>query len=106
MADFDIPGINHLRSELHTMGANASKKRKLSPMLEPLIRELYEEIRSVIVAGHGFAPIATKIRTTCKVPCSSATVKEIFSRVDREWEKAIGVAALPLSTRKKKEAVK
>lgn len=123
MTEFDIPGLPALRGELSAMAARPGGGRRKSPLLAKIVREVYAELRAARIAAHGWGKLAATIKTHTKCPCSPKTVKEEFHRIDKEWERKTGVAALddipvkkgrpkksggemkPLVDRLKKEAV-
>lgn len=94
MAEFDIPGLPALRGELSAMAARTSGRKRTSPLLEKVIREVYAELRAARIAGHGWAKLSNTIRTHTKCPCSPVSVRKAFTRIDKEWERKTGVAAL------------
>lgn len=91
-ADFDIPGLPALRLELSA--AKKGRSNRTSCALEPLVREIYTDIREYRIAGRGWGKLAIMIRKSTGVSCSPRSVRETFQRIDLEWEKATGVAAL------------
>lgn len=101
MAEFDIPGLPSLRMELKTLSMSRVRRRS-SPVLEPLVRELYVEIRDCRIAGVGWRNLSDIIRKHTKVACSEKSLMEAFALVDKEWERETGVAALDTQPRKKR----
>ena len=100
MAEFDIPGLPSLRMELKTLSMSRVRRRS-SPVLEPLVRELYAEIRDCRIAGVSWKGLSEVIKRHTKVTSSSPTLKKVFDQVDKEWERETGISALDTQPRKK-----
>jgi hypothetical protein len=101
MAEFDIPGLPQLRMELKTMAVSRTQRRT-SPVLEPLVKELYAEIRDCRIAGVSWKALSEVIKRHTKVTGSPPSLKKVFEQVDKEWERETGVAALDTQPRKKR----
>jgi hypothetical protein len=99
MAEFDIPGLPLLRQELAQMAVTPGHR---SSTLGRLIRELYDDIRQARITGHSWREISETITATTKVRCSQYALATNFRRIDSEWEKKTGVAALEPTPAKKR----
>lgn len=97
MADLELPGLSSARAALTKLGKTPGNMQgpNARGLRRQIVRELYTEIRSSRIAGHSWKKIAKVFAEAMSVPMSNYCLRTYFNKIDLEYEKETGVAALP-----------
>lgn len=96
MADLDLPGLAKARAALTSLAKNPRSSHAAQAMKMQLVEALYPEIRAARFAGYSWKKIYDALRENNVRPYMSINcLAEMFSAIDKKYEKETGVKALP-----------